>query len=245
MALDDTIHDVVVEVGDARDGRGDLDTIVGSGEPPTVGAAAGASGDAESLFVHFGPGFEVIEGADAVPGFDTGGGVTPGIPPPHAFSIGSVMDALDFAELEGVDDEADVAIAGEPGAVMLVGNLVAVTHTVVDGRSVAAHIEDGGRRFFEGLGEVKVGGDIESREGLEVEIFDGKLRVINGAGDAGFERGTFRKGIEAEHFEELTVQFRALPIPVIEGADVLERPFGEQAGFVLEQGIDLAIAGED
>ena len=63
-------------------------------------------------------------------GLDAGWRVATAVPPPSTFAIGAVMDALDLPELDRVDREADVAVAGEPGAVMLVVRFVAVADPV-------------------------------------------------------------------------------------------------------------------
>ena len=116
-----------------------------------VGPAAGAAGDADALRVDFGAGAEVVEGADAVPGFDAGRRVAAGMPATTCPG-GRVpwWMPVDLAEFEGVDDEADVAVAGEPVAVMLVGDLVAVADAVLCHVAVAADVEDGRRGAGDG-----------------------------------------------------------------------------------------------
>jgi len=63
---------------------------------------------------------KVIERADAEPGFDAGWGVAARVPPPSALLMGAAMVALNFAQLQRVNEQADIAVAGEPGAVVLV-----------------------------------------------------------------------------------------------------------------------------
>ena len=53
------------------------------------------------------------------------------------------MDAGDFAELKRVEHDADVAVVGEPEAVILKRGLVAVAAAV----GVAADVDDGRQRF--------------------------------------------------------------------------------------------------
>ena len=74
---------------------------------------------------------QVVERPDAVPGFDAGRRVAAVEPPPHAVAVRAVVDAFDLAELQRVDRQADVAVAGEPGAVMLVAGLVAEADAVL------------------------------------------------------------------------------------------------------------------
>src|SRR5207244_4752199 len=72
-------------------------------------------------------------------------------------SVGAVVDAPDLAELQRVQDNADVAVAAEPHPVVLEGGLVAVAAFV----AVAADVDDR-RQFALGLfGPVEVGGRSE------------------------------------------------------------------------------------
>src|SRR5205807_6854629 len=81
---------------------------------------------------------EVIDCANAVPALDSGGGVAVVVPPPAFEVVGAVVDARDLAELQRVDDEANVAVGGEPQAVVLERGLVAVAPTA----RVSANVED-------------------------------------------------------------------------------------------------------
>src|SRR5207247_7261033 len=100
-------------------------------------------GDAESIRIDFRTSGQIVQRANAVPSFDTGGGVATRVPPPHIFAIGSVMDALDFTELERIEDQANISVAGEPRSVMLIGDFVPITDSVFYDRSMAAQIQDG------------------------------------------------------------------------------------------------------
>jgi hypothetical protein len=75
-----------------------------------------------------------------------------------------VVHALDLAELQRIDDQADEAVAGEPGRVVLVVGLVAVADTPLLDLAVTAQVED--RRQSRTGGEpqraVEIGGDVES-----------------------------------------------------------------------------------
>jgi hypothetical protein len=54
--------------------------------------------------------------------------------------MGAVMQPGHLPQLQGIDDEADVAVLGEPGGVVLVGHLVAVGNAADAGAAVAAHV---------------------------------------------------------------------------------------------------------
>ena len=145
VALDGAVDHVVVEIGDAGDGHGDLDAVVECGGVPRVGAATGATGHADLLGVDLGAGLEVVECADAVPRLHTSGRVAAGVPPKLTEAARAVMHALKFAQLDGVDGEADVAVTCEPCAMVLVAGFVSEARWAVFHNRVAADVEDGGR----------------------------------------------------------------------------------------------------
>src|SRR5213075_1552935 len=124
------IHDVVLQIGDTGNRRGHFDAVVESGRSPAIRAAAGPARDAETVGVHFRPRAKIVERPDAVPSLDARGCVPARVPPPQAFLVSAMVDALDFAELQRIDDQADVSVLREPGAVMLVRNLVSITDAV-------------------------------------------------------------------------------------------------------------------
>src|SRR5690606_34756899 len=103
---------------------------------------------------------EEIDAANAVPAFDARRRVSARMPPPTALAIRAVMDRGDLAELQRVDDEADVSVAREPDAVRLERGLVAVSAH----RRMAAHIEHrwepSARRGLRRT--VEVGGDVKA-----------------------------------------------------------------------------------
>src|SRR5207248_2615291 len=118
MVFDAPVHDVVLQIGDAGHGDEAGRAVVDGGEPPGVRAAARAAGDADLLGVHLGAGFEVVERPHGVPGLDAGRRVAAGRPPPHAEPGGAVVQPLDLAELQRVQHEAAIPLAGEPGRVV-------------------------------------------------------------------------------------------------------------------------------
>ncbi len=234
MPLDNAIDHMVLQVGDAGDRRGGLDTLVECGDPPTVRAAAAAAGDTDAVFVDKVQRLEEVDRADAVPCLDTGGGVAARIPPPHAMPVGAVVDALKFAKLDRVDREANVAVAGEPRAVMLVVSLVAVIDAVDLHPAVAADVEDrrgGGGEF---LRHVKIAGDVQAGAGLVVELAHLEFVVLHRAGDLDLQRRTLRQRVEPEHLAELAAVFVFLFVPVAERPDLGEVGLGQALGFVFE-----------
>ena len=234
MPFNAPIGNVVLHRGDPRDRSGDLDALVERRDPEGVGPAAGASRDPEFRFVDLGTGLEVIEGADAVPRLDSGGGVAARVPPPAAELVGAVVFALDLAELEGVENETGVAVFRKPVAVVLVGRLVAVADPVDLHSAVTADVEDRRERTLLLHGTVEVGGDIETGFGLEDDFLHDHSVALDRAGDLGFQVRARREGLEPQHFKELATHFRLGGGPV---GDVLEEgriARGEAPGLAVE-----------
>ncbi len=213
---------MVLEVGNSGDGGSDADTVVQRSSKPCVSTAAGSTGHSDPVCVDLGTGTEVIKGSNAIPGFYTGRGITSGIPPPHPISVGAVMDPHDFSQLNGVDEEADVAVAGKPDSVVLVVGFVATADAMDNYAAVATSVKDGWGRLFEFLRTIKVGGDIEMREGLEVEFFHDDAVSFDSAGNDGMEWGSWWLRIQAEHFTELTLPAFPLGFPILCIADATE-----------------------
>jgi hypothetical protein len=124
-----------------------------------------------------------------------------------------VVQALDFAELERVDDEADVTIAGKPRAVVLIRHLVAVAHAVTDDGPVAAHVKHRWRRLRRVLRQVQIGCDVKARERLEVEVLDGEVFMLQTSRCGGLEVGARGQRVEAEHLREFRAQLRRTRLP--------------------------------
>ena len=124
------------------------------------------------------------------------------------------MDALNFTQLQRVDNETDIAIAREPNTVMLVMNLVAETHAIFFHAPVTAHVKNRGRGFFDALGHIKIAGDIQTRLRLKMNFPNLKLRVLQFSGDRRFERCTRRHGIEPQHLVHLPAICFLSGIPV-------------------------------
>src|SRR5262249_39741852 len=152
----------------AADRHGHLDALVGGRDPDRRGAAAGDAGDADALGVNVLATYEIVNGANTVPALDAGRRVAGGLPPPAAQVVGAVVLAGHLAELERVDDEADVAVVGEPQPVVLKRRLVAVAAAA----GVAADVEDRRQLSLRLLRPVQVAGDIETGAALEVQLLD-------------------------------------------------------------------------
>src|SRR5687768_7322667 len=100
MPFHRAVDDVIVEIGNAGDRGRYFDAVVERDGPPTVSATARPAGRSETRLVDVRSRFEVIQGANAVPGFDAGGRVAARIPPPHSFTMGAVVEAKNLAELQ-------------------------------------------------------------------------------------------------------------------------------------------------
>ena len=59
------------------------------------------------------------------------------------------MDAFDFAQLQRIDRQADITVAGEPGTVMLIVRLVAEADVVLLDFAVTADIQNRRQRAFD------------------------------------------------------------------------------------------------
>jgi hypothetical protein len=114
-----------------------------------------------------------------------------------------MVKPLDFAELEGVHNQAGITVAREPNAVMLVGDFVAIADSILDDGPVPAQIQDRRQGLVDFFGQVEVGRDVKAGQGLKVEVLDHKIFALDFPGDFGFQIAAWRQGIEAEHLEQL------------------------------------------
>ena len=144
------------------------------------------------------------------------------------------MDALQFAELDRVDRETDVTVAGKPCAVMLVMSLVAVIDTADLHPAVAADVKDRRGGSGEFLRDIKIAGDVQTGAGLVVELAHLEFVVLHHAGDLHLQRRAFRERIEPEHLAELAAVLRLARVPVIERLDRGKVVSGQALGFVFE-----------
>ena len=105
---------------------------------PRVSAAAGMTGDAEAVRVHFRSRAKVIQRADAKPRLDARRRVAARISSPQTLVARAGVRALDFPREQGVEDEADIAVAREPRTIHLIRGLVAIADAVRDQPEMAA-----------------------------------------------------------------------------------------------------------
>src|SRR4029077_10922111 len=108
VAVDDFVPDIILEIAHAADGHGHFDAFVRSRDPERRRTTARDARNRQAFRIHLGTALEVIEGANSIPTFDTGGGVTAGLPPPTILAIRAVMNRGYLAQLKGVDDQAHV-----------------------------------------------------------------------------------------------------------------------------------------
>ena len=140
------------------------------------------------------------------------------------------MQSLDLTELERVDYQADVAAAGEPGAVVLVARLGAVADAVLFDGAVTADVKD--RRGGTGrLRKIEVARDVKSRARLKLDILDRKLRMLDAAGDGRLQRTLLGRRVEPEHVGEPPPGLAAPPRPVLQGLDVCQAALLEACGL--------------
>ena len=165
------LRDVRFQVGHAADRDGDLHPLVGGRDPERRRAAAADAGDGDPLGVDVGRLDEVVDAADAVPALRRRPACSRGECHHQRLEVvGAVVHGGDLAQLQRIDDQADVAVPGEPDAVRLVGHLVAVAAAA----GVAADVEDGGQllALLDLGGAVEVAGDVQARAALVVQHLD-------------------------------------------------------------------------
>src|SRR5262249_51973624 len=142
-----------------------------------------ATCQADPIPVDFRLRFEIVNRPDAVPRLHSGRGIPTRIPPPLIQFGCSMVYALDFTELHSVDGQADIAIAGEPRAVVVITRLVPEADVPLFGLAMSADVKNGRRRTGRSLWQIEISGDIQTRSRLKVQFFDGELIVLDFAGD--------------------------------------------------------------
>lgn len=155
-----------------------------------------------------------------------------------------MVDALDLAELQGVDRQAHVAVSSEPGTVVLVVGLVSVAHPVAFHTAVAANIKNGRQRPILFQGAIEISRHVEARPGFEHDVFhhDAQFGVLVAAGDLRLQRRSRRERLQAEHFEQLAPQPVLRLVPVFPGLDIGQGAGGEPLGFRFEKLRDHRVA---
>src|SRR4051812_9996475 len=89
------------------------------------------------------------------------------------------MNALDLAELHGIDSQAGKAVAREPDAMVLVVGLVAEADAILLHVGVPASVEDRGHRLRGVAREIEVRSDVEAGERLEMDFLDDEIRLFD------------------------------------------------------------------
>ena len=145
---------MILQISDARHRSRNLDALIKYRNPPAIGSATTASGHPETFLVHKIERLKIIQCANTIPGLHRCRGIAARIPPPHVMIVGAVMNTLDLPQLQRVDYETNITITGKPGSMMLVVHLVAIADITLLNFPVAAHIQDGWRRFLQSLGHV-------------------------------------------------------------------------------------------
>ena len=239
MVIDDLLGDVTFQIAHAADRDGALHALVGRRDPERGRAAAGDAGHADPIRVHVGPAHEIIDRSDAVPALDAGRGVAGRVPPPAAEVVGAVVFALDFAQLQRVDDQADVAVGREPHPLVLVRRLVAVAAAV----GVAADVQDRRQLALDLLRPEEVAGDVQPRPALEVQLFDRHVAALQRPGHGRVERRLLRQRPQAEHVEVLLTKLRQTRLPFGPRRRPVEDALGQFRRFLLQIGVDHRVAG--
>jgi hypothetical protein len=154
-----------------------------------------------------------------------------------------VVQALEFAELDRIDDEADVPLTGEPRPVVLVVGLGAVADAVLLHVGVTADVQDRGRPARQIFRHVEIGCRVEPGERLEVHVFNVELVLVHAPGHGGLEIGLGRQRREPEHFQQLFAIGRSAGGPIGKRPDVGKRALRDARRLLLEVACGHAIRG--
>ena len=211
------VHVHALQVGDAGDGNGTGDALVGGRNPPRISPAPGPAGDADSFGIHLRSRLQVIDCPHRVPALHPRGRVAEALPPPLAQVVGAVVEPLDLPELQGVNHQAHITMLGQPGRMLLVVDLAAETHALLHHVAVPADIQHARGVFGRRLGDVQVAADIQPRPGLEVQFLHRELRRLDPAGDDRLQIGSRRQRPQSEHIEQLSLQFGPGGLPFLPG----------------------------
>lgn len=127
-----------------------------------------------------------------------------------------MVQAENFAELQCVEHKADVAVASEPRAVMLVSHLVAITHAVGDHHPVSAQIKNRRSGLGQVLRQIKIRRHVKSGSRLEMQILHREVIALHLACDHRFQFTAWRQRIEAQHLEQLPAIRFAARVPILQ-----------------------------
>ena len=123
-----------------------------------------------------------------------------------------MVNAGHLAELQGVDDQAHIAVRGEPHAVVLKGRFVAVAAAA----RMPADVKHPRQLLLrERVGKKQVARYIEAGLALEVQLFHRERVALQLTSHRGFERCLVRLWPQAEHIEVLPLQLVAASLPFL------------------------------
>ena len=153
------------------------------------------------------------------------------------------MNPLNFSELHRIEHQTGIAVPGKPTAVSLVIDFVAKTNPIGLYKRMTATIQNRRHGSWTFLRQVQIRSDIKMGHGLEMQLFNGELRLIDYSRDGGLQIAPEGEGIEAEHFEQLLLELRLPLIPVLDRANIGEAFFRQCASFLPEIIREHAIPG--
>lgn len=105
------------------------------------------------------------------------------------------MNAVEFAELYRVDGQTDVSVLCKPDTVMLVVGFIAQDFPFKFFPAVTANVKNCRKRFGLVGRPVQVGGDLQTRHRLELQVFDRHARLLQRLGDHRLQRRLLRHRI--------------------------------------------------
>ena len=111
--------------------------------------------------------------------------------------------AFDFAKLQSINDQAVVAIASEPGTVIVVVRLIAKTDAVLFDLAVSADIKNRGERLVGDLWSIKIARHVQAGQGLKMNSFDNEFCFVDRSFNHRFKRRFGRTRAQAKHIEQL------------------------------------------
>jgi hypothetical protein len=204
-------------------GSGHLHAFIRRGNPERRGAAAGDPRDGDAVAVHLGTALQIIDGPHPIPAFDARGRVPARLPPPTIVFVSAMMNGRDLAELQGVDDQADITMRRKPHPVMLERRLVAIATAP----RMTANVKHR-RQFGTGLRvlwQIEIAGDIKSGPALKVQLLDAKAFLpLDHTRHFRQQRRSLRQRPKPEHLEILLPQLTPPCLPLLAVGDALEKP---------------------
>ena len=203
--------------------------LVHGGGEPGGGSAARYPGHPDPPRVDLRARLQIIDRPHGVPHLDARRSVAERQPVPDVQVVDAVMDPRDLAELERIEDQADVAVGGEPGRAVLI---VRLRSQGVGG--VAADIEDRRERPGAARREIQVRRDVETGQALEDQLLDPVVGTGQRSGDLRLQRRPLRERVEPEHVQQLAAECGTLPLPLLQRADVAQAAFRERGRGALQ-----------